>query len=116
MSVDTLQALKNFNILSFYCFRSAGKHSGTFLYRIHTFHSSVPSNILIATFVNSTAIDLVIFTSQRFIYEAETMLASPKSPDITFGGTTPGVIGTQEVYKSVYTLLFISLLDMLHLF
>lgn len=36
---------------------------------------------------------------QRFINEAETMLASPKSPDGQFMGATPGVIGNQEVYR-----------------
>ncbi|XP_023710210.1 uncharacterized protein LOC111865986 isoform X4 [Cryptotermes secundus] len=35
-----------------------------------------------------------------FINEAETLLASPKSPDGgPFAGNTPGVIGAQEVYK-----------------
>lgn len=53
--------------------------------------------------------------AQRFINEAESMLGSPKSPDTQFldtpqspmgtqevykyVGATPGVIGTQEVYK-----------------
>lgn len=37
---------------------------------------------------------------QHFINEAETMLASPVSPDTPgFTGNTPGVIGAQEVYK-----------------
>jgi len=37
---------------------------------------------------------------QHFINEAETLLASPKSPDGgPFSGNTPGVIGAQEVYK-----------------
>ncbi|KAL1139052.1 hypothetical protein AAG570_009113 [Ranatra chinensis] len=35
----------------------------------------------------------------NFINEAETMLASPVSPDTQFTGNTPGVIGAQEVYK-----------------
>ncbi|XP_014251029.1 afadin isoform X2 [Cimex lectularius] len=35
----------------------------------------------------------------HFINEAETMLASPVSPEINFTGSTPGVIGAQEVYK-----------------
>ncbi|CAH0775210.1 unnamed protein product [Bemisia tabaci] len=35
----------------------------------------------------------------HFIDEAETLLASPKSPDTSFTGSTPGVIGAQEVYK-----------------
>lgn len=36
---------------------------------------------------------------QNFINEAETMLASPTSPETPFTGNTPGVIGAQEVYK-----------------
>ncbi|RZF35618.1 hypothetical protein LSTR_LSTR005146 [Laodelphax striatellus] len=36
----------------------------------------------------------------NFINEAESMLASPKSPDTPgYTGNTPGVIGAQEVYK-----------------
>lgn len=44
------------------------------------------------------------FLLQHFINEAETMLASPKTPDGPGGifvGSTPGVIGAQEVYRSV---------------
>jgi hypothetical protein len=41
-----------------------------------------------------------LFLLQHFIIEAETLLASPKSPDGgPFAGNTPGVIGAQEVYK-----------------
>jgi hypothetical protein len=41
-----------------------------------------------------------LFLLQHFINEAETLLASPKSPDGgLFSGNTPGVIGAQEVYK-----------------
>ncbi|XP_069688876.1 afadin isoform X3 [Periplaneta americana] len=40
----------------------------------------------------------------HFINEAETLLASPKSPDGgSFSGNTPGVIGAQEVYKDPRT-------------
>ncbi|KAK7595248.1 hypothetical protein V9T40_013073 [Parthenolecanium corni] len=41
----------------------------------------------------------VLEDPNRFISEAESMLASPKSPDTQFVSATPGVIGTQEVYK-----------------
>lgn len=34
------------------------------------------------------------------------MLASPKSPDSQFAGSTPGVIGAQEVYKYVFSTSF----------
>ncbi|KAG8268647.1 adherens junction organization [Homalodisca vitripennis] len=39
----------------------------------------------------------------NFINDAETMLASPTSPDTPFTGNTPGVIGAQEVYKDPRT-------------
>lgn len=39
---------------------------------------------------------------QNFINDAENLLASPKTPEgpgIPITGSTPGVIGAQEVYK-----------------
>lgn len=42
-----------------------------------------------------------LYALQNFITQAETMLASPRSPDVQFNtsGNTPGVIGAQEVYR-----------------
>ncbi|XP_071440496.1 uncharacterized protein [Hetaerina americana] len=39
----------------------------------------------------------------NFINEAQTMLATPRSPDGSFMANTPGVIGAQEVYRDPRT-------------
>ncbi|KAG8238217.1 hypothetical protein J437_LFUL018261 [Ladona fulva] len=39
----------------------------------------------------------------NFINEAQTLLATPRSPDGSFTGNTPGVIGAQEVYRDPRT-------------
>lgn len=50
---------------------------------------------------------------QNFIDQAETMLASPRSPDVQFtSGNTPGVIGSQEVYRYKKNVLYKSIYDM----
>lgn len=48
----------------------------------------------------SPTLEKIIEDPDNFIDQAETMLASPRSPDIQFtSGNTPGVIGSQEVYR-----------------
>lgn len=43
---------------------------------------------------------IIHYFLQNFIDQAESMLASPRSPDVQFtSGNTPGVIGSQEVYR-----------------
>lgn len=50
----------------------------------------------------ASAMDMIREDPNNFISDAENLLASPKTPDgpgTPFTGTTPGVIGAQEVYK-----------------
>ncbi|XP_050542344.1 afadin isoform X2 [Daktulosphaira vitifoliae] len=48
----------------------------------------------------SPPLEKIIEDPDNFIDQAETMLASPRSPDVQFtSSNTPGVIGAQEVYR-----------------
>ncbi|XP_050433436.1 afadin isoform X2 [Adelges cooleyi] len=48
----------------------------------------------------SPPLEKIIEDPDNFIDQAETMLASPRSPDVQFTScNTPGVIGSQEVYR-----------------
>lgn len=52
--------------------------------------------------IPSTAMDVITEDPNIFINDAEMLLASPKTPEgpgIPLSGSTPGVIGAQEVYK-----------------
>ncbi|XP_054007820.1 afadin isoform X7 [Hylaeus anthracinus] len=50
----------------------------------------------------STTMDIISEDPNNFINDAESLLASPKTPEgssMSITGSTPGVIGAQEVYK-----------------
>jgi afadin len=52
---------------------------------------------------HNTTLDNIREDPNHFINEAESLLASPTSPDTPFTGNTPGVIGAQEVYRDPRT-------------